>query len=65
MLRFIANNPGIWLVHCHLDFHMEIGMGFVIKVGEDKNFRKPPENWPKCGSFKFKYSEKINKINSN
>ena len=33
VLRFIANNPGVWMVHCHLDFHMETGMGFVLKVG--------------------------------
>ena len=44
----------MWFVHCHLDFHMETGMGFVLKVGDSNNFPKYPENWPKCGSFKYK-----------
>jgi iron transport multicopper oxidase len=25
-LRFIANNPGVWLFHCHTEFHVEAGM---------------------------------------
>ena len=53
VLRFIANNPGVWMVHCHLDFHMETGMGFVLKVGDSKKFPKSPGNWPKCGSYEY------------
>ncbi|KAH8778303.1 multicopper oxidase-domain-containing protein, partial [Hyaloscypha sp. PMI_1271] len=25
-IRFIANNPGVWLFHCHTEFHVEAGM---------------------------------------
>ena len=25
-VRFVADNPGVWLMHCHLDWHMHIGM---------------------------------------
>jgi iron transport multicopper oxidase len=25
-LRFIADNPGVWLFHCHTEFHVEGGM---------------------------------------
>ncbi len=24
-IRFIANNPGVWLLHCHIDWHMVAG----------------------------------------
>jgi len=24
-LRFVANNPGAWLFHCHIEWHFEIG----------------------------------------
>ena len=32
VLRFLADNPGYWLVHCHMSWHNHLGMGFVIKV---------------------------------
>ncbi len=54
VFRFIANNPGVWMLHCHIDFHMESGMSFFLKVGDVKDFPKAPDNWPKCGSFSFK-----------
>ena len=25
-IRFIANNPGIWLFHCHNEWHVEAGL---------------------------------------
>ena len=53
VIRFLANNPGVWMVHCHLDFHMEVGMGFVLKVGDSKMFPQSPGNWPRCGSYEY------------
>ena len=32
IIRFLANNPGYWLMHCHMSWHNHLGMGFVIKV---------------------------------
>jgi L-ascorbate oxidase len=29
-IRFIANNPGVWLAHCHLTAHMIMGKRFVL-----------------------------------
>lgn len=26
VLRFQANNPGVWLFHCHIEWHMETGL---------------------------------------
>jgi FtsP/CotA-like multicopper oxidase with cupredoxin domain len=31
-LIFLANNPGQWLLHCHMLEHMASGMGAVISV---------------------------------
>lgn len=25
VVRFIADNPGVWFFHCHLAFHSQIG----------------------------------------
>ena len=51
ILRFIAKNPGMWLFHCHIDFHSELGMTLVFKVGDTSQFPLPPPNFPKCGQM--------------
>ena len=35
-LRFVADNAGAWLLHCHLGFHMEMGMSLSLVVGSDE-----------------------------
>ncbi|RLN49355.1 hypothetical protein BBJ29_008371 [Phytophthora kernoviae] len=35
ILRFTADNPGAWTMHCHIDWHMNIGMAMVFVEGED------------------------------
>ncbi|NP_001155158.1 venom laccase precursor [Nasonia vitripennis] len=52
ILRFHANNPGYWFFHCHFEMHADIGMALIFKIGEHEDFRKPPENFPKCGKYK-------------
>ena len=48
--QFTANNPGYWLVHCHIDSHVADGMAVVIKVGERKDWHIT-KDFPKCGDF--------------
>lgn len=51
IIRFYADNPGIWLMHCHIDFHAEVGMAVIIKVGEYHQIPPAPKNFPQCDSF--------------
>ncbi|XP_050416521.1 uncharacterized protein LOC126830218 [Patella vulgata] len=51
VLRFHANNVGFWLFHCHVEFHIEIGMGLVIQVGSYQQMPRPPPNFPRCGNW--------------
>ncbi|QPG75623.1 hypothetical protein FOA43_002980 [Brettanomyces nanus] len=30
VLRFKANNPGVWFFHCHIDWHLIQGLGLTI-----------------------------------
>ncbi|KAK7976725.1 hypothetical protein PG989_015188 [Apiospora arundinis] len=30
LLRFVADNPGVWLFHCHMVWHAEAGMGLQV-----------------------------------
>uniref|UniRef100_A0A182KC40 Uncharacterized protein n=1 Tax=Anopheles christyi TaxID=43041 RepID=A0A182KC40_9DIPT len=50
-IRFRADNPGFWLVHCHFEWHLADGMGLVLQIGEPDEMLKPPVNFPRCGSF--------------
>ena len=29
-IRFVADNPGVWLFHCHIDWHMHVGLVAVV-----------------------------------
>ncbi|KAI8062683.1 Cupredoxin [Gongronella butleri] len=40
-LRFMADNPGIWAVHCHLAPHILQGMTIVLEEGIPKLDRRP------------------------
>jgi len=33
VLRYIANNPGAWIMHCHIDWHFAAGLGLIFKEG--------------------------------
>ncbi|KAF5301113.1 hypothetical protein FQR65_LT08943 [Abscondita terminalis] len=51
VLRFRANNPGFWFLHCHFLFHLITGMAAVLQVGEYQNMPIPPSNFPRCGNY--------------
>jgi hypothetical protein len=35
VLRFRADNPGVWLFHCHIPWHLATGMAMVVDVQGD------------------------------
>ena len=37
VMRFRADNPGFWIMHCHIDFHNHEGMALVLQAR--KNYR--------------------------
>ena len=51
LIRIRADNPGFWLMHCHMSWHNTIGMGVIFKVGSQKDWPKMPPKFPKCGNF--------------
>ena len=36
VIRFPTTNPGAWFLHCHLDLHMEDGMGLILREGGEE-----------------------------
>ncbi|XP_052170838.1 laccase-6 isoform X2 [Diospyros lotus] len=51
-IRFVADNPGVWFMHCHLDIHLSWGLGVVFIVkdgkGELESLPHPPADLPRC-----------------
>ncbi|XP_048504124.1 laccase-3 [Beta vulgaris subsp. vulgaris] len=51
-IRFVADNPGVWLMHCHLDVHIGWGlaMAFLVEngVGKLNSIEAPPPMLPQC-----------------
>ncbi|XP_038051142.1 laccase-1-like [Patiria miniata] len=50
-VRFVADNPGWWLLHCHLEFHNTIGMAVMVHVGNDEDLPPKPKDFPRCGNW--------------
>lgn len=46
IVRFIADNPGFWALHCHVDLHSDLGMMMILKVGESDQLPSRPKDWP-------------------
>ncbi|PRQ33825.1 putative laccase [Rosa chinensis] len=51
-IRFLADNPGVWFMHCHLEIHTSWGlkMAWVVLDGKFPNQKllPPPLDLPKC-----------------
>jgi hypothetical protein len=50
-LRFRAKNAGFWLMHCHFDWHISIGMALIVQVGELTQMPKPQPDMPRCHPY--------------
>jgi L-ascorbate oxidase len=38
-IRFVADNPGVWEFHCHIEPHLHMGMGVIFAEGIEKLHR--------------------------
>uniref|UniRef100_A0ACD5VWY0 Uncharacterized protein n=1 Tax=Avena sativa TaxID=4498 RepID=A0ACD5VWY0_AVESA len=51
-IRFRADNPGVWFMHCHLEVHVSWGlkMAWLVQDGSlpDQKLLPPPSDLPKC-----------------
>lgn len=49
MLRFVADNPGVWAFHCHIEPHLHMGMGVIFAEAVDL-VAKVPNEAVSCGA---------------
>ncbi|XP_064970920.1 laccase-24-like isoform X2 [Musa acuminata AAA Group] len=52
VIRFVANNPGVWILHCHLDAHLPFGLATAFEVANgptaESTLPPPPLDYPTC-----------------
>ncbi|GJN28034.1 hypothetical protein PR202_gb16115 [Eleusine coracana subsp. coracana] len=49
VIRFVANNPGMWIMHCHFDAHLPIGLAMAFEVQNGPTaLPLPPADFPQC-----------------
>ena len=55
VIAFKVDNPGAWLVHCHIAFHIAKGLGMqIMERQSDAN-----KTWPKGNSNAIKEAERV------
>ncbi|KAK3016414.1 hypothetical protein RJ639_007061 [Escallonia herrerae] len=51
-IRFLADNPGVWFMHCHLEVHTSWGlkMAWIVMDGKGRRQKlpRPPSDLPEC-----------------
>ncbi|KAF4378575.1 hypothetical protein G4B88_023115 [Cannabis sativa] len=51
-IRFLADNPGVWFMHCHFEVHLSWGLrlAWIVQDGKLPNQKllPPPSDLPKC-----------------
>ncbi|XP_045182606.2 uncharacterized protein LOC123541253 [Mercenaria mercenaria] len=50
VIRFMADNPGLWFIHCHQEMHMQIGMGLLLNDSFPQ-IPSPPPGFPECRNY--------------
>ena len=62
IIDVVADNPGVWFMHCHVENHAVEGMGVVLNEAQPNQDPSPPE-MRKCGNFEPTLQEFYDWIN--
>jgi iron transport multicopper oxidase len=67
VLRFTADNPGVWIMHCHIDWHLDAGLSMIFVEGEDELQQKGVDSFSNsmlsvCGGMQFTNSSSNSSI---
>ena len=50
VIRIVADNPGVWFLHCHIELHANDGMAMYINEAFPHH-PSPPSGYPQCNNF--------------
>ncbi|KAF8989844.1 Fet3 protein, partial [Hymenopellis radicata] len=60
-LRVIADNPGVWFLHCHIEWHLEVGLAIQLieapLIAQERSTgRVPQKMYDNCQALNDPYS---------
>ena len=61
VIQFLADNPGYWLIHCHVEVHLHEGMAVIINETHGSQ-TPPPDGMRTCGNFTWELEDFYDKI---
>ena len=61
VIQFLADNPGYWFMHCHVDTHLREGMAVIINETHGSQ-TPPPDGMRTCGNFTWELEDFYDKI---
>ena len=64
VIQFKTDNPGYWILHCHIEKHQLDGMAVVINEAQNLHPR-PPEKMHMCGNFIAEPNDVLNRAAKN
>ncbi|KAJ8299997.1 hypothetical protein KUTeg_021516 [Tegillarca granosa] len=54
VIRFKSDNPGVWILHCHIKLHFSDGMAILLNESFSRH-PLPPKGFPVCNDFPRAY----------
>lgn len=52
IVRIRSDNPGLWILHCHIELHNLDGMAMVVNESLG-HVPPPPQGFPECRDFRY------------
>lgn len=62
VIAFLANNPGYWFMHCHIEAHQLEGMAVVVQEYPSNQQWAPPTDINRIGNFTWSIDEYDNVV---
>lgn len=62
VIAFLADNPGFWFMHCHIEGHQINGMAVIIREYPESVHNPPPNGINNCGDFTWTLEEFYQKL---
>ena len=59
VVRFVADNPGVWLFHCHIEWHLVTGLAATMieaPLDMQKSLTIPQDHYDACKAGGFLYA---------
>jgi hypothetical protein len=53
---------GFWYLHCHIEYHNEIGIAMIFQEGNSSQMGAVPDSMLQCGDFDWSREEFLDAV---